>query len=154
MSTSPTPKPQPPSNPYESPTAGSAVPIDPKAAARSQLYPVAIALLVPSILHIFGWLFYVVYVYSVVARPGSEPDFAHPMVVYSMYYGITMLYSLLLASGAFSMLRQGSYLWAMTICILALVPLLGPCYFAAVPAGIWGIFVLRRPAVRASFARA
>ena len=52
------------------------------------------------------------------------------------------------------MLRQGSYLWAMTICVLALVPLLGPCYFAAVPAGIWGIFVLRRPAVRDSFARA
>jgi hypothetical protein len=146
--------PAPPVNPYDSPPAHAAVPVNTKAAARSQLFPVAIALLVPSILHIFGWLFYVVYVFSVVARPGTEPDFAHPMVVYSMYYGITMLYCVLLASGAFSMLRQGSYLWAMTICILALVPFLGPCYFAAVPAGIWGIFVLRRPAVRDSFSKA
>jgi hypothetical protein len=74
----------PQSNPYASPSIRSAAPSDPKAAARSQLFPVAIALLVPSILHIFGGLFYFVYVYSVVARPASEPDLAHPMVVYSM----------------------------------------------------------------------
>src|SRR5688500_3776123 len=87
--------PAPPLNPYDSPPAHAAVPVNTKAAARSQLFPVALALLVPSILHIFGGLFYFVYVYSVVARPGTQPDFAHPLVTYSMYYGISMLYCLL-----------------------------------------------------------
>ncbi len=71
-----------------------------------------------------------------------------------MYYGVSMLYCLLLASGAFSMVRQGSYMWAMTVCILALVPTFGPCYLLAIPVGIWRIFVLKRPDVRNSFARA
>ena len=29
-------------------------------------------------------------------------------------------------------------MWAMTVCILAVVPLIGPCYFLGVPIGIWG----------------
>jgi hypothetical protein len=30
----------------------------------------------------------------------------------------------------------------------------GPCYFLAVPFGLWGLLVLRRSEVRDSFARA
>jgi hypothetical protein len=114
---------------------------------------VAIGLLATGILHVFGWLFFAAYVYSIVMRPDMSRESAQAMTVYCLYYGITVLYSLVLISGAFSMLRQGSYLWATTTCVLALVPILGPCYVIAIPFGIWGLIVLRRPAVRAAFAR-
>ena len=64
-----------------------------------------------------------------------------------------MLYCLLLISGAFSILRKGSYLWAVTTCILALIPGIGPCYLIAVPFGLWGLVLLRRPEIRDSFVR-
>lgn len=124
----------------------------PLRSARHQLLPVAIALLVLSILHIIFGLFYFVFVYSITSAPDADPMDKHTSTVYSMYYGITMLYSLLLASGSFSMIRQGSYMWAVAVCILAVIPMLGPCYFLGVPIGLWGIVVLRRPAVRESFA--
>jgi len=140
-------------NPYESASACPAAPASTPASARSQLLPVAIALLVPSVLHITGGLFFFAYVYSISAAPDADPMQTHMLTVYCMYYGISMLYCLLLASGAFSMIRRGSYMWAMTVCVLALIPFLGPCYIFAIPAGIWGIIVLRRPDVRNSFAR-
>jgi len=139
-------------NPY---AASSSDPIQPSPlTVRRQLLPVAVALLVASILHIFGGLFYFVFVYSVIAAPDANPQGQHAMLVFSMYFGISMLYCLLLISGAFSMMRQGSHLWAVTTCILALIPFLGPCYFLAVPFGIWGLMLLRRPEIRNSFARA
>jgi uncharacterized membrane protein len=138
-------------NPYDSPSPPATAQSAEQLRARGRLLPVAIGLLVPSILHIVGGLFLFVYVYQVSADRDAEA--IHPLIIYAMYYGITMLYCLLLATGAFSMLRRGSYLWAMTVCILALVPILGPCYVAGIPFGLWGIIVLRRPEVRASFAK-
>ena len=140
-------------NPYEagSPVQGEASVT--RASARDQLLPVAIALLVTSILHIVSGFFYFVFIYSQVAAPDADPWETHMSVVYCMYYGVTMLYCLLLAVGAFSMMRRDSYIWAMTVCILAVVPLLGPCYILAIPLGIWGIVVLSRPDVRESFRR-
>lgn len=113
-----------------------------------QLLPAAIGILVPAILHIFGGLFFFVYVFQ--ASQADEQVFADMMPI-ALYYGISMLYCLLLATGAFTMLRRGSYVWAMTVSVLALVPFLGPCYLLAVPFGVWGIIVLRRPEVRESF---
>lgn len=137
-------------NPYAAPPTSAA---DLPGSARGQLLPVGIALLVLSILHIFGGLFYFTFVYSVASDPDSDPEATRMSIMYCMYYGISMLYCLLLASGALSMLRQGSYVWAMTICILARVPTMGPCYFLAIPVGLWGVLVLRRPEVRQSFAK-
>lgn len=139
-------------NPYQTTSLSSDASLVPERSARHQLLPVAITLLVLSILHIIVGLFYFVFIYSVSSAPDADPVNTHTSTVYSMYYGITMLYSLLLASGALSMMRQGSYMWAMTVCILAVIPLLGPCYFLGVPIGVWGILVLMRPAVRESFA--
>ncbi len=140
-------------NPYEATsTISDASPVT-TSSARRQLLPVAITLLVLSIVHIIGGLFYFVFVYSQLAAPDADPIGTHMSIVYCMYYGISMLYCLLLASGAFSMMRQASYMWAMTVCVLSLIPTLGPCYFLAVPIGIWGIVVLRCPAVRDSFTR-
>jgi hypothetical protein len=144
----------PDTNPYESPATTAGVQATATASARSQLVPVAIALLVPSILHITGGLFYFVFVYSLSADPDADPLETHMMTVYCLYYAISMLYCLVIASGAYTMLRMRSYTWAMTVCILAVIPVVGPCYILAVPAGIWGILVLRRPDVRKSFAEA
>jgi hypothetical protein len=138
-------------NPYQAALASSAPAVVP--AARRQLLPAAIGLLVTSILHITGGLFYFVYVYSVYARPDADVRGNNVLLVSCLYYGISMLYCLLLISGAFSMMRQTSYMWAMTVCILAMIPFLGPCYFLAVPFGLWGVFILRRPDVRESFSQ-
>jgi hypothetical protein len=119
---------------------------------RQQLLGPAIGILVTSILHIAGGLSYFVFVFSVYSRPDADARGSNVLVISAMYYSISMLYCLLLISGAFSMMRQGSYMWAMTVCILAVIPFLGPCYFFAVPFGIWGLIVLRRPDVRESFA--
>jgi len=121
---------------------------------RNRLMPAAIGLLVTSILHVVFGLFYFVYAFSVLNSPNAPAAGGHALLVYCMYYGITMLYCLLLISGAFSMMRRGSYLWAVTTCILAMVPLLGPCYFLALPFGIWGVLVLRQQGVRDSFTHA
>ena len=51
-------------NPYEASLA-PATPESANKSPRSQLVPVAVALLVPSILHIAGGLFFFVYVYSI-----------------------------------------------------------------------------------------
>src|SRR5689334_9198200 len=81
-------------NPYAAPASTAAhLPGSP----RGRLLPFAIALLVLSILHIFGALFYFTYVYSVVSEPDADPQSTHALVVYSMYYGISVLYCLLLA---------------------------------------------------------
>jgi len=121
--------------------------------ARQQLLSPAIGILVTSILHIVGGLFYFVFVFSVYSRPNGETGGSNVLIVSAMYHGISMLYCVLLISGAFSMMRQGSYMWAMTVCILAMIPFLGPCYFFAVPFGVWGLIVLRRPNVRESFSQ-
>lgn len=138
-------------NPYAATVSGQVAPAP--EVARRQLLPIAICLLVTSILHIFGGLFYFAFVYSAVGAPGADSEGSRMSIVYCMYYGITMLYCLVLISGAFSMMRRGSYLWAVTVCVLSLVPVLGPCYFLAVPFGIWGLLILRRTEVRDSFAR-
>lgn len=122
-----------------------------RADARQQLLWPAIGLVVTSTLHCFGWLYFVVFVYNIVSHPEADSAGAHSLKVYCLYYGISVLYSLVLISGAFSMLRRGSYLWATATCVLALVPIMGACYVFSIPFGIWGLLVLRRPEVRAAF---
>lgn len=138
-------------NPYAASAVSSAVPSAP-VNAREQLLPAAIGLLVTSILHNFAGLFYFAFVYTIYSGDTSQPGFDQSFV-YCMYYGIGMLYSLVIATGTFSMLRKGSYLWAVTTCILAIIPLSGACFIFHLPFGIWGLIVLRRPEVRSAFAR-
>ncbi len=125
----------------------------PALAARNQLVPVAISLIVVSLIWVFLSAMGMAYFYSAFSAPDADPDKRHISKIYILYMLISAAYSLLLISGAFSMLRQGSYVWAVTISCLALVPFLGPCYFLAIPIGIWALVVLRRPSVRDSFQR-
>lgn len=125
----------------------------PHLAARNQLVPVAISLIVVSLIWVFLLAFGITYIYMDFSAPDASPDRRHISKLYILSMLISATYSLVLISGAFSMLRQGSYVWAVSISCLALVPLLGPCYFLAIPIGIWALVVLRRPSVRDSFQR-
>ena len=137
-------------NPYASP-AETAAAVKPR--PREELLPVAITLMVFSVLWIFLGLnglafFYITTaVASAEAQPGALDGARLPMAAIA----ITILYQFVLLSGAFSMIRKGSYAWAFATCCLACVPVLGPCYFLGMIPGIWGIIVLRRPRVRAAF---
>lgn len=65
--------------------------------------------------------------------------------------GINAAYNVLILCGAVSIVRRTSYLWAFASCCFAIVPLCSPCYVLGIPVGIWGIVLLRKPAVRDSF---
>lgn len=140
-------------NPYATQDKSATELEDEKKMARNALLPIALSIIVISILHIFGGLMYFVYCYGVLSDSEADPERGSAMVMSCMYYGVTMVYAALLIFGAFSMMRQGSYMWAMTACILAMVPFMGPCYLLAIPVGLMGVIVLRRPEVRDSFAR-
>jgi hypothetical protein len=53
--------------------------------------------------------------------------------------------------GGLKMLRLESYGWAMTACILAVLPF-SPVGVIGLVVGIWGLVVLNQPSVRAAFA--
>lgn len=134
-------------NPYQSPHAPG-----PKN-ARSRLLPVAISLLVVSLFWVFASLFAITYFVGMLLDPEWPENLRGIYVTYIMYMSISIAYSLLLCTGAFSMIRGGSYAWATVTSCLALVPMLGPCYFLAVPIGIWALVLLRDKSVRASFSK-
>ncbi len=134
-------------NPYESPPLG-----DQPKATRASLFGPALGILVVSLIWVFFCLFGVVYQLSIITNPETLPENRNFPITIMLYALISMGYSLLLASGASSMLRTKSYLWAYATSILACVPI-GPCYVLAIPWGVWGIRVLSRPEVRASFSK-
>jgi hypothetical protein len=108
-------------------------------------------LLVVSLLWVCLGLFGIAFFVGQTLDPDTPERHRATLTTYILYMTVSILYSLLLCSGAFSMIRSSSYVWAVTICCLACVPFLGPCYVLAVPIGIWGLRVLRDQEVRASF---
>ena len=137
-------------NPYSTPQSEEMVEQS-AVTGRSRLVPPAIALLVVSIVWIFLTLFGIAYFVSAAARGDADPEIQRNFSLYAVYLAISMSYSLVLVTGAFSMLRRGSYAWSVAVNFLALVPFMGPCYVLAIPIGIWGLAILRNPAVKASF---
>ncbi|MEQ8786425.1 MAG: hypothetical protein RIC55_09000 [Pirellulaceae bacterium] len=134
-------------NPYSAPAATT----EQQADGRARLVPPAIALLVVSLLWVFMALFGVVYFLSLINAPDADAQTRHVFTTSLGYMVINILYNLMLASGALSMVRRGSYVWAVTCGVLALVPLLGPFYCLGIPIGVWTLIVLRRPEVRSAF---
>jgi hypothetical protein len=135
-------------NPYQPPAT-----LELRPAARARLLPVAVSLLVLSLLWIFMSLFGIAFFVGQTLDPEMAEQGKAMLISYILYLGISILYSLLLCSGAFSMIRRSSYVWAVVTNCLACVPMLGPCYFLAVPIGIWGLSILRDKEVRASFSQ-
>ena len=135
-----------PENPYVSPTEQIR-----SSDGRVNLIPVAITLVVLCVAWIFLLSFSLMFMYKMLTSPHIE-EAARMAFTYSVWYmGICVAYNLLLITGAFSMVRRGSYVWAMATAILAMVPFLSPFYVLGIPVGIWAVVVLRRPGVRESF---
>ncbi|WP_254512914.1 hypothetical protein [Anatilimnocola floriformis] len=139
-------------NPYASPAEIVDAEVA-KLRQRDELLPVAITLIVFSVLWIFlglnGLAFF--YITTAIASAEAQPGAFDGVWLPMLGIATTILYQFVLLSGAFSMVRKGSYVWAFATCCLACVPILTPCYFLGMIPGIWGIIVLRRPHVRAAF---
>jgi hypothetical protein len=131
-------------NPYASPADAAAV----ARPSRNPLLPVAITLLVMSVLWILFCLYCIALFAYMLAKRGDGPE----VEPYRMYMG-TFLTSLacqaVVISGCVSMIRRSSCIWPFVACWLACIPGLSPCYFFAIPVGIWGLIVLWRPETRA-----
>ncbi len=120
------------------------------ATASSGLTGVGVTLLALSIVYIFLILTnLVVYVPMIL----DEPEDASFPITMCIYVAIIAAYNLVLITGAISILRRGTYIWAFITCCLAIVPFLGPCWILGIPVGIWGIVELRKQGVRETFKR-
>jgi|GEM_PF-2984418 ABC-type Na+ efflux pump permease subunit len=138
----------------ENPYASSASPEPPgQFNPRDALLPVAISLMVLSLLHAFLMAIGIAYFSNAISEPDTDLETANRLRTYATYQGIILIYSLMLAAGAFFMMRQSSYMLAVVTCLLAMVPFFGPCYVLGIPIGFWGVIVLRRRGVRESFKR-
>ena len=104
-----------------------------------------------AVLWIFFCLMGSVYMGSQLADPEASSQDRVALTTYIMYMLIAALYSLVLITGAFSMIRTGSYAWAVVTCLLALDQFFTPCYVLGIPIGVWGLIVMRDPAVRSEF---
>lgn len=118
---------------------------------RGALLPVAITLIVLSVLWAFLLLCGIAFFWSRISDPDTEPETRHQFFSYMLYMLVCVAYSLMLVSGAFSMIRKGSYAWAIATSWLAMVPMLGPFYFLGIPVGTWALVALTRPRVREAF---
>ena len=117
------------------------------------MFPVAIAIVVCSVLWFFFGLLVIAFLYSQLIAPDTNSDERQTLTMYMLFLLISMAYTLMLTTGAVSMVRRGSYTWAFACSCLAMVPFFGPFYFLGIPLGIWAIIVLRRPQVRDSFGK-
>ncbi len=87
--------------------------------------------------------------------PGMDPELNRIIQTMSGAVGIVscvvgVILSCLVLYGALQMKRLSSYGWAMTACILAVVPCTSPCCLLGLPIGIWALVVLLKPEVKAA----
>lgn len=90
--------------------------------------------------------------------PGMDPELSRLIQTMSGAVGVvSCLVGLILSAavlyGALQMKKLSRYGWAMTACILALVPCTSPCCFLGLPIGIWALVVLLKPEVKAAFSQ-
>ncbi len=90
------------------------------------------------------------------AQPGLDPEMQKtiqmlqgPSAVIGGALGLIV--AMLIIFGAVKMKKYQSYGWAMTACILAMLPCNCPCCFVGLGVGIWGLVILLRPEVKAAF---
>jgi hypothetical protein len=86
-----------------------------------------------------------------IVLPNDDPELRAAGIQNLVFLGVSSGYSLLLIGGALRMSAARGYAVSMATAIMALVPLVGPCYLLAIPFGIWALVALRRPEVRAGF---
>jgi len=70
-----------------------------------------------------------------------------------IFGAVGLVLDILVLLGAQKMRDLESYGFAMTACILSLIPCFGPCCGLTLPFGIWGLVALNQPGVRERFHR-
>jgi hypothetical protein len=108
-------------NPYQGPIA-----LEESTDARSPLANVAVSLIIVLVLWVLMAPIGMAYLISVIRAPDTEMETYRFYTINILYMSISILYSLLLVSGAFSMARRGSYMRAVSTSWLAMVPMVGP----------------------------
>ncbi|HRX81259.1 MAG TPA: hypothetical protein P5307_19455 [Pirellulaceae bacterium] len=134
-------------NPYNASMPEKPLPTD----GRNRLLPAAIGLIVVSSLWIALAFGGVVYYVGLINDPDTDFQTRRTFTMSIGWIVISILYCVAIITGAVSMARRGSYMWAVVTSCLAMVPLLGPCYFLGITFGIWSFLLLRQPGVRESF---
>lgn len=91
--------------------------------------------------------------------PGMDPQLQRLIETMSGVVGVTscvvgMVLSGVVLYGALQMKNLRSYGWAMTACILAMVPCTSPCCLVGLPIGIWALVVLLKPEVKSALKQA
>jgi hypothetical protein len=127
------------------------IPEDPSRAARARLFWPAVGLIVVSVLWIIISLGGSAFFLQWIVLPNDDPELRAAGIQNLVFLGVSSGYSLLLIGGALRMSAARGYAVSMAPAIIALVPLVGPCYLLAIPFGIWALVALRRPEVRAGF---
>lgn len=88
----------------------------------------------------------------IVSLPYGSPN-APPLIEILGFTGMFMVLPALGLAGAVSMLQRRRYGMSLAAACGMMIPLLGPCFGLTLPVGIWTIVLLRRQAIRESFAR-
>ena len=132
-------------NPYAAPNAVGPT----KLGSQSLFLPATILLVVSAF-----WALYMLMALAMILSPqGLFREEGQEFIWVSSLAGycVMLLTSIISAAGTISMLRMRTKWLAWTACILALVPMFGPCMGLTIPLGIWALVILRRPEVDASF---
>ncbi len=135
-------------NPYSADAATQLSQVSIPPSNRPHSFAFGMTLLVLSIATCFLGLFGFAFFFASYSEPGSTFSFSDPV-----FYGplLIVLWNTAIAYGSVGILRSGSLFSARVTTCLAMVPFLGPFYFAGTLVGIWGLNVLRRRQVIASF---
>ena len=87
---------------------------------------------------------------------GLEPEMEH--FINSLSGGVGLVQNLIglavavvIFKGVAKMQRLENFQFAMTTCILAIVPCVSPCCLLGLPFGIWALTVINRPEVKRNF---
>jgi hypothetical protein len=115
--------------------------------------PLFVPALLLLVLEIF-WALYVTSAVMIVLSPtGYFQDYPQRMKMMMVSsYVVMLLTAIVSIGGPIAMLNRRWKWLAWTGCVLALVPMFGPCGGLALPLGIWCLALLRRPDVNAGFA--
>ena len=144
------------SNPYQTPTQ-SAANRDLLAEVQRPAIALIIVALVAIILGTLGLVLDVFLLASGAvanleatnAGPTSEYT---PIAVRSIWGAVLVIASSFVLYGAIKMKNLESHSTARAAAIVAMIPLLGPCFVLGIPFGIWAWVVLGKPDVKNAFA--
>lgn len=142
-------------NPYNSPLA-----VGRNRNSSTEVQGPAIALITVSLIALtLGTLGLIVDILFIVTGMVEELDAVnngpiseHTQVAIRSIWGIVLLVaSSFVLYGAVQMKNLKNYRLAKTASIVAMIPLIGPCYILGIPFGIWAFVTLEKPGIRQSF---